>query len=115
MGRMNAIKQKLRQAVVVGIVLLAMAIMRDASDGFHELLKLRESHATMAGRVESVEENKQYWEREKRRIQQDPEYVKQLARDYFNMIEQDEEAFDLLLPDETSPEGRSAEPSLLFE
>ncbi len=100
---MTRFKRILRQVLLVGIVLCAAVIMREASGGYEEMLKLRASHSTMQKRVVNAKEEKKYWEREKRRIEQDPTYVKQLARDFLNMIEGDEEAFILPLPDEKLP------------
>ena len=100
-GRINSnrFQQQLIRAILVVGSLILLIIFFFGDHGLYQLYQLRSEKAKIQFTISFLREKKQLLEEEKTKLNNDPKYIEQLARERYRMAKKGEKVFKVIEKD----------------
>ncbi len=97
-GRINSnrFQQQLIRAILVVGTLILLIIFFFGDHGLYQLYQLRSEKAKIQFTISFLREKKQLLEEEKTKLNNDPKYIEQLAREKYRMAKKGEKVFKVI-------------------
>ena len=91
-------QQLIRVILIFGSIIL-LIIFFFGDHGLYQLYQLRSEKAQIQSTISSLRDKKQLLEEEKTKLNNDPKYIEQLAREKFRMAKKGEKVFKVIEDD----------------
>ena len=95
----NRFQQQLIRAILVVGSLILLIIFFFGDHGLYQLYQLRSEKAKIQSTISFLREKKQLLEEEKTKLNNDPKYIEQLARERYRMAKKGEKVFKVIEKD----------------
>jgi len=92
----NKFQQQLIRVILIFGSIILLIIFFFGDHGLYQLYKLRSEKARIQSTISSLRDKKQLLEEEKTKLNNDPKYIEQLAREKFRMAKKGEKVFKVI-------------------
>ncbi len=92
----NKFQQKLIRVILIFGSIILLIIFFFGDHGLYQLYQLRSEKAHIQSTISSLRDKKQLLEEEKTKLNNDPKYIEQLAREKFRMAKKGEKVFKVI-------------------
>ena len=95
----NKFQQQLIRVILIFGSIILLIIFFFGNHGLYQLYQLRSQKAQIQSTISSLRDKKQLLEEERTKLNNDPKYIEQLAREKFRMAKKGEKVFKVIEDD----------------